>query len=356
MNVAQPTTGGVAVCVRSLVLAGVDAGMDVTVVCPDEGPLGPDLAEAGANWVPLTMRRSPGPTDVVAAARLRPLLADADVVHLHSSKAGAIGRLAVHRGRRGPGVAYTPHGWGWLVGGPFAPLYRRVERSLAGRADTIVAVSEADRAAGARALGGRADRLRVIPNGVDTDRFTPKGPAAERKAAPLVVCVGRLSREKGQDLAIDALARLRTPDARLRLVGDGPERHALEAQAQRLGLGQRLEFIGHADPSPHLRAADVVVVPSRWDAQSLCLLESMATGQPVVATAVAGTEALGEGGIVVAPEDVDALATAVDDLLGDPDQRRRRGAAGRSTALSHHRLDQMTERTLDLWRTLATGR
>ncbi|MEL7208310.1 MAG: glycosyltransferase [Actinomycetota bacterium] len=356
MNVAQPTTGGAAVVVRHLVERGLAAGMDLTVVCPDEGPLGPDVAAIGATWIPLAMRRAPGPWDVLAAWRLRPLLAAADVVHLHSSKAGAVGRVAVRRRGSGPGVAYTPHGWGWLVGGPLAPVYRGVERVLAGRADAIVAVSEADRVEGAGVLGRRRDRLQVIPNAVDTDHFTPEGPVADRTDAPLVVCVGRLSFEKGQDVAIDALARMTTPDARLRLVGDGPARADLLDRAGRLGVADRLELAGHTDPSPHLRAADVVTVPSRWDAQSLCLLEAMAAGKSVVATAVTGSDALGDGGTVVPSEDPDALAAALDELLGDRGRRRTMGVAGRRTVLESHRLEQATSATMDLWRSLAPSR
>ena len=356
VNVAQPTTAGVARCVADLVRGGLAADLDVTVVCPDDGPLGPELRDAGATWEPLAMDRSPGRRDLVAVARLRPLLADADVVHLHSSKAGAVGRLAVRRGRRGPVVAYTPHGWGWLVGGPMAPVYRRVERALAGRADVIIAVSEEDREAGAPVLGRRADRLRVIPKGVDVTRFGPDGPVADRTDDPLVVCVGRLSRQKGQDVAVDALRRLAAGTARLRLVGDGPDRPALEEQARRLGVSARVELVGSTDPSPHLRAADVVIVPSRWDALSLSLLEAMATGRPVVATDAAGSATLDGVGTLVPVDDAPALASAVDDLLDDRDERERLGAAARERVLERHRLDAMVTTTVDLWRSLAARR
>lgn len=340
-------------CVDALTRAGLEAGLSMTVVCPDDGPLGPALRAAGADWVPLAMRRSPHPGDLGPLIALRRLVTAPSVVHLHSSKAGALGRIAVRR-RGGPTVVYTPHGWGWLVGGALAPAYRLVERGLAGRADAIVAVSEDDRAAGAAVLGTRSDRLQVIPNGVDTTRFTPDGPVAERTVDPLAVCVGRLCRAKGQDLALEAVRRSAVPNLRLRLLGDGPDRPALEERARRLGIADRVEFAGAVDdPSPHLRAADVVVVPSRWDAQSLSLLEAMSTGRPVVATAVSGTAALGDGGAVVPVGDPSALAEALDRLLVDPEAGDHLGAANRRTALEHHRVDQMTATTIELWRTLA---
>ncbi len=354
--VCQPTVGGAAVCVRQLAEAGVRRGLDVTVACPDDGDLPGWVDAAGADRVVLPMTRQPGAADVALARRLRRLLDAAEVVHLHSSKAGALGRLALLATRPGrrPGCVFTPHGWGWHVGGPLAPAYRAFERAAARLADAIVTVSEEEAAEGRGVLGGGARRLVMIPNGVDTEAFTPDGPVAGRGEDPLLVCVGRLVPEKGQDVAVRALALMRATSARLRLVGDGPECSALSTLAQRLGVGGRVELVGSTpDPAPHLRAADVVVIPSRREGMSLVLLEAMACGATVVSTSVSGSSALGGAGLLVPTGDPGALAAAIDDLLADPARRTRLGEAARRRAASQFDLRATTTQNLDLWHRVA---
>ena len=137
MHVCQPTDGGAAVCVRQLADAGQRAGFDVTVACPPDGPLAGWAEGSGARWAPLPMVRSPRPRDVRDLARVRRLAAGADVLHLHASKAGALGRVARLGLRSRPRVVFTPHGWSWLVGGSLAPAYRAFERATAPLADVI---------------------------------------------------------------------------------------------------------------------------------------------------------------------------------------------------------------------------
>src|SRR5687768_9149078 len=93
LHISQPTSGGVAVCVRDLARMGVEAGLDVTVACPAGGELSGWVQDVGARWRPIALDRSPQLGDLLRAVRMRTLLRSADVVHLHSSKAGALGRL-----------------------------------------------------------------------------------------------------------------------------------------------------------------------------------------------------------------------------------------------------------------------
>ena len=232
--VVQPTAGGAATCVSQLARAGTEAGIDVTVASPSDGELPLLVEAAGARWRSIRLVRRPNPADVLRVADVRRLLRAADVVHLHSSKAGAVGRLALLGVRDRPACVYTPHGWPWLVGGPMAWAYRLFERVAAPLADTIVAVSPGDAEAGARVLGAGACRLRVIENGVDVDHYRPEGPVADRSPEPLVVCVGRLTEAKGQADAVAALAGMASGQAHLRLVGSGPDREALARSAERL--------------------------------------------------------------------------------------------------------------------------
>lgn len=353
---SQVTESGAATCVRDLARAGAAAGHEITVACPASGDLRRWATEAGASWVPLELRRSPHGSDAPAFLELRELAARSDVVHLHSSKAGAVGRLAVASlGRRRPACLFTPHGWSWLVGGRMAPFYRGFERAASHLADAIVAVSPGEAEIGRPVLGSGWRRIRVIANGVDIERFRPDGPAAARGQDPLMVLVGQMRPPKGQDLALGALARMRHRRARLRLVGDGPDRAKLQETTSHLGLEDRVEWAGKvADPAPHLRAADLVLVPSRYDGLSLALLEAMACGAAVVASAVPGTSALEGTGVLVPANDPAALAEAADDLLDDAGQRTKLGQMARKRAVEEYPLSRSLAVNLDLWRTLAS--
>jgi glycosyltransferase involved in cell wall biosynthesis len=353
--VSQPTTGGVAVCVRNQVQAAVRAGYDVVVACPSAGEL-PDWAvRSGARWQRLELRRSPHCGDLVAVVRIRRLARGCDLLHLHSSKAGVTGRLALACIRKDqPASVFTPHGWSWLAGGRLRPAYRAIEWLLLPVTSAVIAVSREERAAAAVMLGRRARRIEVIPNGADPVRFQPEGPVAARPPGPFIVCVGRLDHQRGPDVAVAALALMRTPGVRLRLVGEGRERPAIEGQIRAAGLAGRVELAGYrADTAPEIRAADVVVVPSRYDGMALVLLEAMACGAAIVATTVAGSSVLTGTGELVPAGNPRALADAVDRLLADPARRRHLGHLARDRAVEEYSLERSLAETTRLWRRLA---
>ncbi len=359
--VSQPVRYGVAICVRQLTETAVAAGHHVTVVSPGDGhgPLAGWVRSFGADHRTLNMARKPAIRDVGDLLALRRLARGRDIVHLHSSKAGVLGRVAALslRGRHRPAVVVTAHYWSWLVGGPWAPLYRWIERLLARRCDALVAVSEGEAGEGRAVLGASAP-LRLIPNGVDREHFSPTGGSADRdRVAPLLVCVGRLSHQKGQDVAIRALALQDDPTSRLRLVGaesGGGERKGLEELAASLGVADRIEWRGAVeDTAPEYRSADVVIAPSRWDGLSLALLEAMACGATIVASDVNGSESLGDAGVIVPPDDPMALAGEIDRLLEDASLRRRLGASARTRSASFDLASTM-QKNLDLWSGLTT--
>lgn len=298
------------------------------------------------------MTRAPSLADLLAIVAVARLMRQVDLVVAHSSKAGAVARLSrfVFRVRRP--LVFIPHGWSWLNGGRQAAAYRVFERWASRRTSTIVCVSSTEADEGRRVLGSRAP-LHVIENGVDMDALDASGPAADRTKDPLLVVVGRLARQKGQDIAIRALAEMSHPDARLRLVGEGPEGTRLRVLAGSLGVADRVEFVGRTDALPHLRAADVVVVPSRWEGLSLTLLESMGLGCAVVASPGGSAAALAESGRIVNgdsdPEVARELARACDELLADPQLRRDLGKSARERARVRHSLDRVKADHARLW-------
>lgn len=214
-------------------------------------------------------------------------------------------------------------------------------------ASHVVANSHGLAALARRSAG--AVPIAVIPNGVDTDRFTP---AADRPPSDTVrLCfVGRLVRQKGLDTLLAALAKLpATAPWRLTLVGDGPARPELSTQADHLGLAERVHFAGWTirDALPRLLVAhDLFVFPSRDEGMPNAVLEAMAAGLPVIATAIAGNEELvlpDRTGLLVPPDDPDALADALDRCLGDAALRRAFGHAGRERAVREYAWGRVAE-------------
>lgn len=361
LHLTQPVDGGVARVVTDLVRAQLADGLDVTVICP-AGPLSGQLRSLGARVRHWGATRSPGPSLAREVRQLTRLLDEVrpDLVHAHSAKAGLAGRLAV-RGRI-PTV-FQPHAWSFeAVDGSTAALALRWERWAARWAARVLCVSEAERATGVHA--GITGRWTVVPNGIDPEHFRP-APADTVRAglaplaglgtrAPLAVCVGRLCRQKGQDVLLRAWDAVlhQVPDARLVLVGDGPDRDRLRAAAPASVL-----FAGAvADASPWYQAADLVVLPSRWEGMALAPLEAMACGRPVVVTDVDGArESLPRsfaGPCLVPPEDPRALARAVGALLLDPPLRTSLGDRGRRHVLSLHDVRHTARAVADLYRDL----
>jgi glycosyltransferase involved in cell wall biosynthesis len=351
--VSQPSDGGTAICVQNLAKAGRAAGFTIRLAGEPEGELHRWAVDHGFDWRSLSFTRGVSLGDLSSVWQLRRLAKDVDVLHLNSSKAGATGRLAQLGRSVKPAVVFTPHGWSWLVGGRAARAYRGIERRLARRTDVIVAVSAGEADAGRSVLGDNAP-VRVIRNGVDTEVFTPDGDVAPRDAAPLLVCVGRLARQKGQDVLLHAM-KLLDPSVRLRLLGDGPDETELRHLAAELGIADRVEFAGTGDPRPHYRAADVVVLPSRWEGFSLVLLEAMSCGGAVVAGATAGSEAVADSVVTVPPGDAEALAASCQRLLDDAGERTRLSRAAREQVECEFALDTSMQQTLGLWSDLISA-
>ncbi|NEB93338.1 glycosyltransferase family 4 protein [Streptomyces bauhiniae] len=253
---------------------------------------------------------------------------------------------SMHKGERDSGLADR------LIG-----LYERVllPRVFA-RARRLVAVSPVSLAE------GKPHSQRITP-GVDTDRFTPGAPASQRPRT--VVYVGRMDRSsawKGVDVLVRAFARLAAdvPEARLRLVGDGDALPGLRALAAELGVSERLETPGALSGTAltdAVRTAAVLALPSLTEAESfgMALVEGMACATPVVGSAVGGIPhvvADGETGLLVPPGDPEALAVACTKLLTDGGLADRLGATGRRTAEECYAWPRLTDRYLELFRTL----
>jgi glycosyltransferase involved in cell wall biosynthesis len=258
------------------------------------------------------------------------------------------------------------------------PRQRAVQRVVCRLADTIVTNAEGIKKA-LVAEGWAPDRITVIPNGVDTERFAVPVPHSPLRAelgipdgVPIVAMTARLTRFKGAHFFIEAAARLRAkhPDVRFVIVGPGetprgnasasadPYVAGLGQQVQALGLQDRLIFAGcRTDIPAVLQDVAVAVQPSISEGMSNAVLEAMAAGRPVVATDVGGMSDVvidGTTGLLVPPADVEALAGAIDRLLGDPALGARLGAEARRVVFDQFSIAQMIERTERLYVDLLT--
>ncbi|HEY8193331.1 MAG TPA: glycosyltransferase, partial [Gaiellaceae bacterium] len=355
LHVAQPTHGGLVSCVGDPVADQVRRGWRVSVACPPEGDLAAVVGEAGATLHTWPATRSPGLSSARETGWLRDIVrrVEPDLVHLHSSKAGLCGRLALRGGRP---TVFQPQAWSFhAVDGVTRWAATAWERTGARWTDALVCASESEREQGERA--GIKAPWRVIYNGVDVERLSLAGEDEQRAArlrlglprVPLAVSIGRLSRQKGQDVLLDAWPAVRAlvPDAELYLVGSGEDREALEARAV-----PGASFAGERDDVPDwLAAADVVVQASRWEGMSLAILEAMSRGRSIVTTDVAGNrEAVGEeAGAIVEPDDPVALGSELARRLSDPALREAEGRTARERALRSHDVRQTTAQTAELY-------
>lgn len=282
------------------------------------------------------------------------------VLHLHLPNPSCFAALASPAARRLPWLVHwhadvPPDAPDWRLRLGYR-AYRPLEQALLARTRAVIATSQAYLEA-SHALVRWQHKTRVIPLGIAaTEPGTPDATAWPHSAGLRLLAVGRLSRYKGFDVLIDALAM--RPHDSLLLVGDGECAQPLRAQAAARGVAERIHFTGAIDDAGLASAyasADVFVLPSRdrGEAFGLVLLEAMRAGLPVVASAIAGSGVAsvvggGEAGLLVPPDDAAALAHALTQMQ-QPATRQQLGACGRARWQAHFTLEQSARATRALY-------
>jgi len=363
--------GGQNVHVAMLARALADRGHRVTVYTRRDAPTLPDRVPFAPGVVvehldagpPAPLPKDeiwPHVAELAGSLRSAVSAAQPDVVHAHFWMSG---KAAVD-GTRGLGipVVQTFHALGavkrrWQGTADTSPAPRvRVETAVARSAAGVIATC-ADEVAELEAMGVDPRRVTVVPSGVDTDSFTPDGPAAPRTEVPRLLVIGRLVARKGLGDVLSALARL--PDAELVVVGGpdaddlatDPSATAVLDQAVGLGVADRVRLVGRADRGEvtgWIRSADVVVCAPWYEPFGIVPLEAMACGVPVVGTAVGGlidTVVDGRTGLLVPPRCPERLADALRRLLDDPPLRARMGAAGRERVVAAYDWREVARKT-----------
>jgi len=358
--VLQPEDGGVAEHVLLLARGLTRRGFRVEVASSATNVIRPALRRAGITSHAIPIERRPGVADLRAARALRALdrRGRYDLVHAHSSKAGALARIVLSRRRRR--VLYTAHGFAFVGRIPRRErlLYRGIEQALVPATAALVAVSEFELANATRVLRGARRRFRLIRNGVPPCAEDEPDPELLRfkEDRPLAGLVSVLRPEKDPLTAVRAvalLARRGSVPGRLAVVGNGWLEDDVRAEIARLGVGEHVGwFPFRGSMASYLRALDLLVLPSAWEAFPLAVLEAMACEVPVLATRVGGIpEAVLDGrtGRLVPPGDCGALAQALGELLADAPGRERLGAEGRRHVAERFDVEVMVDQVAGVY-------
>ncbi len=330
LHVLQPTEAGVWRYASDMAQFQSDHGWQVHVA----SPVRPD---ADVPWLQWQAVRNPAKGVRDESRRLRGIVGQVrpDAVVAHSSKAGLVVRSTV---RGTLPTVFLPHAWSFAaLGGPVAIAARQWEKAAAAWTNAVVCVGEGEARTGV-AAGIRAPFF-LVPNPVPPHWLTgTRRPLSDLglAAAPDVVFVGRLSEQKGVDHLLAAWKRVRRarPDASLLIVGDGPDRAALEAAA-----GPGVLFVGAVqDPWSYVESAPISVLPSRWEGLSLSMLEAMASGRSMVVTDVDGSEVVraSGGGVVVPVGDTEGLARQLLTRLDDPALAAQEGGKAQEYVRRNH--------------------
>lgn len=337
-------------------------GVDITIVSRPSPGHPPSTAGATVVHAPTAGGKLRASAAYVRTALATIRASRPHVIHAQSLLSPTTAAIIARRAF-GTTVAATIHGGG--TGGEIDRL-RQLRRGgwarlrvIGASVDRFVVISdEIEREL--TSVGVPPEQQRHIPNGVDTGRFTPAGPAerARLRASlglgddPTAIYVGRLGARKGLETLLEGFqaARVSVPDARLLIVGDGRLRESIEPRA-----GEGVEFLGSLDDvSGVLQAADVFVLPSLAEGLPLSLLEAMACQLAVISTDVgAARKVVGSAGRIVAPGATDELTTELTRLLSDPALRWRLGSAARERVVAEYDLAGTADQLVALYEELA---
>jgi glycosyltransferase involved in cell wall biosynthesis len=381
--IARLNVGGPALHVAYLTAGLAERGYDTTLVAGTLGR-GEESMEfvADSKGVSIEvieeLHRNITPfRDVRAVLRLADLIRRErpTILHTHTAKAGAVGRVAaLLAGRaRPPIIVHTFHGH--VLRGYFSRFvtfgFRTLERLLARVTTTLIAVSPEVRDDLVELGVARESKFAVIRLGIELEQRVGNGVHARAETRrvlglagdPFVVgWVGRMTAVKRTDLVVRTLRSLvdRGVDARLLLVGDGPDRDALERLAHDLGVVKRCLFLGYQeDVARFYDAIDAMVLPSVNEGTPVSVIESLAARRPAVATRVGGTPDVirdGVDGFLVDSDDPDALAERLAELAGDASRRAAMGEAGRSRVLERYAVARLVDDVDRLYRELLAER
>lgn len=378
--IARLNMGGPALHVSYLTAGLADRGYDTTLVAGTlargESSMSFVARELGVSVteLPQLHREVSAVYDSLSVLRLVSIIRRRrpQILHTHTAKAGAIGRLAavLAGDARPPVIVHTFHGH--VLRGYFGPVrsaaFRRIEQELAKVATTLIAVSPQVRDDLVSLGVAPSKRFEVVRLGIDLGNRVPDGTGNELRRVFgvgdrfIIGWVGRMTAVKRCNDVLIALKRLRERgvDAVLCMVGDGPDRNQVEEQAHELGLSRHCLFVGYQrDVSQYYGFFDAFLLPSANEGTPVVAIESLAAETPVVATSVGGVPDVVEDGVhgfLVRPGDTDAISERLALLAHDPELRARMGAAGRERVVPRYSVSRLIDDVDALYRRLLKKR
>ncbi len=381
--VMEATIGGTKRHLHELSVGLHARGWHVEVACPrvraeahGDTSFWDDLSVAGIPLRPLPMERKVASrVNVEAIGTLARMIREAspriDVVHAHSAIGGAVARLAVLvAGLWGcrPAVVYTPHGFAFLDGSPARRRgFLAVERILGLTTDRVIGVSPTEAEVAWRRRVVPRERAVAIPNGIDPTTMPTSADGVRARAeegwdtSPVVMTVARMTPQKDPSTWLRVAARIAASrsDVRFVWVWGGETAQEVRDEAHRLGIADRVDFVGYRPDARRLVAgANVFLLTSRFEGLPYSLIEALAVGVPVVATDVTGTRDVvrhGVTGLLSPAGDVEGLASHVLSMLRDPKRAAALATAGREDVVQRFSIDTMVEATARVYRTVASS-
>jgi glycosyltransferase involved in cell wall biosynthesis len=380
--IARLNMGGPALHVAYLTKGLEERGYDTTLLAGSlargESSMSFVAEELGVEWYPVPqLHREISPIyDTLSIVRIVKWIRSTrpHILHTHTAKAGALGRIAAMLAgdAKPPIIVHTFHGH--VLRGYFDPgttaLFRGLERTLAKTTTRLVAVSPEVRDDLVRLGVAPPEKFSVIRLGIDLDeRIVSNGDGTELRrlfgVSPdefVVGWIGRMTSIKRVDDILLGFRRLRDRgvNARLCLVGDGPDREHVEQRAHDLGISRNTLFLGYQrEVGPYYSFFDAFVLPSANEGTPVVAIEALAAGRPVVATRVGGVPDVVEDdadGMLVRVGDIEGIAGALERLARDPQLRRRLGEAGRARTVPRYRIERLVDDVDALYRELLSER
>lgn len=351
MNVLQVISSGGMYGAEAVILnmsRALNEGQHSSVLGVFSNTANPNLQlheRASAEGIESSLILCKGQVDCAAIESIRELAVrtGADVVHAHGYKADIYVYLAL----RGLGIPLVSTCHTWYDNDLAVRVYGMIDRFILRKYARVVAVSDEVKQRLLKA-GVRGDRVQLIRNGIDLRPFREAIASLRSGLEPIVGLIGRLSQEKGIDIFLRAVPRVlvEVPGVKFVIVGDGPDRDKLESLIDELRIRENVSMLGRRDDMPSVYASlDVMVSASRQEGLPIAILEGMASGRALVATAVGAVPTVvfdDVTGVVVPPEEVTLLASAIAGLLRDRNRRERLGAAARRLIEDEFSAERMT--------------
>ncbi|WP_272672839.1 glycosyltransferase family 4 protein [Providencia sp. PROV037] len=344
--------GGAQTHVRDLAIYFRNDGHHITVIVGEEGIFTKQLRENNIDTIILSeLKRNISPiNDLFCAIKLRKLIKSLtpDIVTLHSSKAGIIGRLSLIF--TSIPVIFTAHGWAFTDGIPKTKKYIFVfiEKLFSNFADKIITVSEKDKKLALRYKVASEKKQVVIHNGIsDIDIF--KNPNSSPNSSPIkLISVARFSKQKDHITLFQSLKELNN-NWHLSLIGKGPLLNQMIELAKKLNLDSNITFYGEReDVAELLSQSDIFILSTNWEGLPISIIEVMRAGLPIISTDVGGVNELifdGINGYLIRPKDNSHLTEKINELINSKSKREEYGSASRALFLKKFHINNMYTKT-----------